>query len=142
MDFTKMEDSEKRAYLRATRMQVGLSQQDLAAKFGVDMGLVSCWENAKKTAFPVPDDVLDYVRRVKALHDLEVARRLDEMQDCYDTGEAEFTFWRSQVIYERAGMEGYAAIENGINLACATILEYGGVKVTWVYPPKPAIVAE
>jgi len=130
-----MDDLQKRAYLRATRMQVGLSQQDIAAYFGVDMGMVSNWENAKKAAFPVPDDVLDYIRRIKRIHDEEVVRRLEAIGDACSV---KLTFWRSQVIYERAGMQGYSAIENGINLAVATILEYDGVQVEWEYPPRNA----
>ena len=95
-----MQDRKERAELRAVRTLVGLTQQDLAAKFGVAIGDVSNWENAKKRHFPVPADVLDYVRRVKRFHDDEVARRADKILDS-GASEVTLTYWRSQPIYVR-----------------------------------------
>ena len=127
---------DERAFFRATRTQVGLTQQDIAAKYGVPIGFVANWENAKKEKFPVPPDALDYVRRLKAFHDDEVARR---MEDLLGSSRVVLPYYRSQPEYERAGGTGYYAVENGINLSLAAILEYDGAIVEWNYPPRNAV---
>lgn len=135
-EWKHLDDAQRRAYLRAVRMQVGLTQQDMAAKFKVPPKIAGAWENEKNAGYvEVPEDVLDYVTRVKAIRN----RMIDDiLADCADVAEGEtvtLTFYRSQAQFELAGKTGYYAIVNGAALAAATILESEGVVVEWEYPP-------
>ena len=130
-----------KATFRAWRTMVGFTQQDLAAKFKVPPKVAANWE--REAAFDeIPDDVFDYVRRVKAIHGRMVAEKLAQFDEVEAGETVTLTYYRSQSQYEHAGGVGYYALDNGVSLTVAGILEQDGVTVEWQYPPRRDVLPE
>lgn len=132
-----MTDEEKAAWLRGTRTMIGITQQDIAAKFGIPTNMVQTWEACKKPdRFPIPENVLDWVRRMEKRHEDDVVRDMEQYYTAHERGEEiELVWYRSQQQYLDAGHDsGYFSVRNGATLACAHILNYDGIPFRWVYP--------
>jgi len=61
-------DRARRAFLiRTTRTQLGLSQQEFAARFRIPVGTLRYWEQARATP---PDFAIAYVKVIRANPDM------------------------------------------------------------------------
>lgn len=129
----------RKAWLRATREIVGMSQQEVADAVGVRVLTVKRWE---KQGFPEPpEDVCQWMLAARENHDQAV----DEMVAALGRGKrAVIDFYRSQEDCDRefGGTEGAGVpygYRNAIARSAAERLCLAGVDVVWRYPDEEIV---
>lgn len=135
-----------KAWLRAVRDRIGLSQAALAKLANVTVDTVKKWENPRYN--PVPDDVVTIVQALLDKHEAVVAdavaasKQLRSEHDGALPEAVELTYYRSQAEYDRYGrdsLEGLPDTYQVVNARTREIaveMEHRGIPVEYVYPEQ------
>lgn len=134
-----------KAWLRATRERIGLSQAGLASMSHVTVDMVKKWENPKY-GVRVPEDVEAIVQALLDKHRAIVADALAGVQekctarDGLLREDAQITYYRTQAEYdkygrnEEDGLPDAYQIVNARSREIAVELEHRGIDTEYVYP--------
>lgn len=137
--------TDMKAWLRATRERIGLSQAGLASMADVTVDMVKKWENPKY-AVRVPEDVVAIVQAMLEKHQAIVADALagvQEMCDGHDGLLPEYTqiiYYRTQAEYDRYGKDDSDGLPDSYQIVnarsreTAAHLEHRGIDVEYIYP--------
>ena len=134
-----MSSSPSKAWFRATRERVGLTQKAMAERLGVLVDTVKKWENPKYYA--VPDDATAFLSEALSAHvsagGAAVEAVMAQSEEQGDQESVSLLYYRSQRQYDEYGRDpgDYAVIDARCREIAAT-LETGGISVEYRYPEE------
>ena len=133
-----MDSSPSKAWVRATRERVGLSQKALADRLGNTVDMVKKWENPKYSE--PPEDACRLLESCLKAHRRAVSVSVEQVETIErQTGsrpsEVTLSYFRSQRHYDEYGRDqGTYGIVNARSREIAAVLESKGYAVQFVYP--------
>lgn len=123
-------ESDIKAWMRATRERVGLTQKDVADLAGVTTDMVKKWESEKYVS--PPDDVIRMLQAALDRHRRAVTEIVD---DHAGDDRATLTYYRSQAQADQTGGIGTTVgLADARIREAAAILERDGMKIDYTYP--------
>lgn len=128
-----------KAWFRATREMVGLSQQDVALAMGVSVRSVKRWENPEADGSSIPQEAVDWMGERLMEFGVAVDNALDVIDELPEGLERmQLTYYRDQAQHDifGRGLANYAMV-NAISRAVAAECMVEGIEVDWAYPTDP-----
>jgi DNA-binding transcriptional regulator YiaG len=141
----KMTHEDTKAWLRASRERIGLSQAGLASMSHVTVDMVKKWENPKY-GVRVPEDVVAIVQALLEKHQAVVADTLAGVQEIRTSHDGllpentQITYYRTQAEYDKYGRDEADGLPDAYQIVnarsreIAVELEHRGIDTEYVYP--------